>query len=83
MQTRSAKKGEPPSGRRPPKYSVLLPTYNDRDNNALEIRLQMDVFEKKCDPIAADRPLAGQLHACPAPTPRTHLPAATLTTRSS
>ncbi len=42
VQTRSVAKGA-----RPTKYSVLLPTYNERDNIALIVWLLVDIFEKK------------------------------------
>ena len=33
---------------RPAKYSVLLPTYNERENIALIVWLLVEVFEEKC-----------------------------------
>lgn len=54
VQTRSAAKGAKPA-----KYSVLLPTYNEKENIALIVWLLVDVFEKKW----AGSPLGGQLVA--------------------
>lgn len=33
---------------RAPKYSVLLPTYNERENIALIVFLLVETFEKQC-----------------------------------
>lgn len=43
LQTRSAAKGPKHA-----KYSVLLPTYNEKDNIALIVWLLIDTFNKKC-----------------------------------
>jgi len=52
---RAAARGKAPSSSAPapaaraaPKYSVLLPTYNERDNIALIVWLLVKMFEEQC-----------------------------------